>query len=107
MAAFVLPVAALLVAVALLAGNLDLLLMVFFAVSVGAASLFVAVTRRGWMRLAGEIIVLRRDRFIAGAEDHLHGGHQCAGTSQFRFDFRPEGCQRCGQGAQKGTIGTR
>lgn len=57
MAAFVLPVAALLVAVALLAGNLGLLLMVFFAVSVGAASLFVAVTRRGWMRLAGWVVV--------------------------------------------------
>lgn len=57
MAAFVLPVAALLVAVPLLAGNIDLLLVVFFAVSVGAASLFVAVTRRGWMRLAGWVVV--------------------------------------------------
>ena len=56
-AAFGLLLWAVLVAVALLLGNLDRLLIVVFAVSVGAASLFVAVTRRDWVRLAGWVVV--------------------------------------------------
>lgn len=56
-AAFGLLLWAVLVAVGLLLGNLDRLLIVVFAVSVGAASLFVAVTRRDWVRLAGWVVV--------------------------------------------------
>jgi diacylglycerol kinase family enzyme len=57
MAAFVLLLSALLVAVALLLENLDRLLIVVFLVLVGAASLFMALTRRGWVRLGGWVIV--------------------------------------------------
>ncbi|MCZ6737843.1 MAG: diacylglycerol kinase family protein [Actinobacteria bacterium] len=56
-AAFGLLLWAVLVAVALLLGNLDRLLIVVFAISVGAAALFVAVTRRDWVRLAGWVVV--------------------------------------------------
>ncbi len=55
--ALVLVVSAVFVAVALLLGNLDRLLVVVFVVSVGAAALFVAVTRRNWVRLAGWVVV--------------------------------------------------
>ena len=57
LAAFGLLLWAVLVAVALLLGNLDRLLIVVFAISVGAAALFVAVTRRDWVRLAGWVVV--------------------------------------------------
>ena len=44
-------------AVPLLYGNLGRLLTVIFAISVGAAALFVAVTRRDWVRIAGWVVV--------------------------------------------------
>jgi diacylglycerol kinase family enzyme len=52
-AAFGLLASAGVAAIALLAGDLGRLLMVIVAIAVGAAALFMAVTRRGWVRLAG------------------------------------------------------
>lgn len=56
-AALLLLVSAAVAAVALLPGTLDRAVIVAAAIAVGSAALFVALTRRDWMRLAGWVVV--------------------------------------------------
>ncbi len=56
-AALLLLISAVVAGMALLPGTLDRVLIVITAIAVGAAALFVALTRRDWVRFAGWVVV--------------------------------------------------
>lgn len=56
-AALLLLISAVVAGVALLPGTLDRVLIVIAAIAVGAAALFVALTKRDWVRFAGWVVV--------------------------------------------------